>query len=43
MYIKYNYDKYYKVIFFKKKDFALLRFYKSYKIFINVIIIKKLK
>lgn len=40
---KYDYDKHYKVMFFKKENFALLRLHENYNIFINVIIIRKLE
>ena len=43
MNVKHYYDKYYIFIFFKKEDFAFLRLYKSYNIFANTVIIKKLK
>ena len=43
MKIKYYYNKYYIPIFLKKEDYAFSRLYKNYNIFINVIIIRKLK
>ena len=43
IYIKRNYNKHYKLIFFKKKDETYLRLYKSYNIFVNVFIITKLE
>ena len=43
IYIKSNYNKHHKFIFFKKENEAYLRFHKNYNIFINAFIITKLK
>lgn len=41
--VKHYYDKYYIFIFFKKDFLVYLRLYKNYNIFVNIVIIYKLK